>query len=144
MLVIISICWQYRFCFFPQVIRRWRNTLYGILCTGRKEGLTWLLECLEETLEDRQDEGGDEAIPLVPLTENAIAAMEDHTFLRFIAKMGLAPPANEQVSFKKINCGNSNSSLAFFLFNLKMLLLNWLNVGAILAYSGQLVGFWFA
>lgn len=58
-----------------------------------------MVECLEETLEDRQDEESDEAIPLVPLAEGAIAAMEDHTFLRFIAKMGLAPPANEQVCY---------------------------------------------
>ncbi len=65
---------------------------------GRKEGLAWLAECLSETLEDREEDGGgDEAIPLVPLTETAIASMEDHTFLKFIAKMGLAPPANEQV-----------------------------------------------
>lgn len=66
---------------------------------GRKEGLTWLLECLEETLEDRQDEEDVEAIPLVPLSDMALAAMEDHTFLRFIAKMGLTPPADEQVLF---------------------------------------------
>lgn len=66
---------------------------------GRKEGLAWLAECLSEALEDREDGECDEAIPLVPLTDCAIASMEDHTFLKFIAKVGLAPPANEQVCF---------------------------------------------
>ncbi|KAI9554386.1 putative TIMEOUT/TIM-2 protein [Daphnia sinensis] len=69
---------------------------------GRKEGLAWLAECLSEALEDRQDGECDEAIPLVPLTDCAIASMEDHTFLKFIAKLGLAPPANEQEQFWRI------------------------------------------
>ena len=58
-----------------------------------------MAECLTETLDDREEEDGssDEAVPLVPLTETANASMEDHTFLKFIAQMGLAPPANEQV-----------------------------------------------
>ncbi|KZS05201.1 putative TIMEOUT/TIM-2 protein [Daphnia magna] len=69
---------------------------------GRKEGLAWLAECLSEALEDRDDGECDEAIPLVPLTDCAIASMEDHTFLKFIAKVGLAPPANEQEQFWRI------------------------------------------
>lgn len=56
-----------------------------------------MVGCLSETLEDREDGEGDEAIPLVPLTDISNDAMEDHTFLKFIAKLGLAPPANEQV-----------------------------------------------
>lgn len=56
-----------------------------------------MVECLSETLEDREDGEGDEAIPIVPLTDISNDAMEDHTFLKFIAKLGLAPPANEQV-----------------------------------------------
>lgn len=75
------------------------NTLLVSLprLAGRTESLAWLVECLTETLEDREDGDVDEAIPLVPLTDCAIASMEDHTFLKFIAKVGLAPPANEQV-----------------------------------------------
>ncbi|EFX80319.1 putative TIMEOUT/TIM-2 protein, partial [Daphnia pulex] len=70
---------------------------------GRKEGLAWLVECLSETLEDREDgEGDEEAIPIVPLTDISNDAMEDHTFLKFIAKLGLAPPASEQEQFWRI------------------------------------------
>ncbi len=57
-----------------------------------------MVECLSETLEDREDgEGDEESIPIVPLTDISNDAMEDHTFLKFIAKLGLAPPASEQV-----------------------------------------------
>lgn len=80
--------------------------------TGHKEGLTWLLDCLREAREDRQEEDGDdaaEAIPILPLTEAAVTATEDHNFLTFMAKLGMAPPANEQV-----HLSNGKSLLLLF------------------------------
>lgn len=78
----------------------WASSMRGSRCmrAGHKEGLVWLLDCLREAREDRQDDEANEAIPLLPLTEPSVAAMEDHNFLNFMAKMGLAPPSNEQVS----------------------------------------------
>lgn len=56
-----------------------------------------MLDSLCEAKDDRQSDDTSEAIPLLPLTEDSIKAMDDHNFLNFIAKMGLTPPANEQV-----------------------------------------------
>lgn len=36
-------------------------------------------------------------VPMVPLTEENEDAMEDTTFTKFLKKIGLSPPANEQV-----------------------------------------------
>ena len=41
----------------------------------------------------------DVGVPIVPLTEENETAMEDKVFLSFLVKIGLAPPANEQVLF---------------------------------------------
>lgn len=85
-----------------------------VFVAGRKEGLVWLLECLRETRQDRldgDDGAGDEAIPLLPLSDSSIDAMEDHNFLNFIAKLGLAPPSNEQV--RSINQSLTNPSSKF-------------------------------
>ena len=67
--------------------------------TGGREGLQWLVECLQEAHEDRvADEDSVESVPLLPLSVAATAAMDDHRFLNFIGKLGLAPPSSEQVS----------------------------------------------
>lgn len=55
-------------------------------------------ETFADRLDDEEDDASDEAIPLLPLDGPAREAMEDHAFLKFIAEMGLAPPANEQVA----------------------------------------------
>ena len=57
-----------------------------------------MLESLREAKDDRQSDDTAEAIPLLPLAEESIRAMDDHHFLNFIARMGLTPPANEQVT----------------------------------------------
>jgi len=61
-----------------------------------------LLDSLCEAKDDRQSDDTSEAIPLLPLTEDSIKAMDDHNFLNFIAKMGLTPPANEQEQYWRI------------------------------------------
>lgn len=73
---------------------------YFSASVGHIQGLRWLLESLAEANDDRQADNSNEAIPLLPLEEHSIKAMEDHHFLNFIAKMGLAPPSNEQVESK--------------------------------------------
>ena len=40
----------------------------------------------------------DVGVPLVPLTEENETAMEDEVFLDFLKRLGIAPPANEQVN----------------------------------------------
>lgn len=41
--------------------------------------------------------GFSEAVPLVPVTETNEAAMEHKGFQKLLRKLGLRPPANEQV-----------------------------------------------
>lgn len=85
--------------------------------------LLWLQSCLNRTADDRQHDGEFNShisvfhcmdvcvclkslpgsldlsfpVPLVPLTEANEDAMENRSFHRLLRKLGLRPPANEQV-----------------------------------------------
>ena len=63
-----------------------------------------MLECLSETHEDRvnDQDAGTESVALVPVAPPATKAMDDHRFLNFIRKSGLAPPASEQERYWRI------------------------------------------
>lgn len=43
--------------------------------------------------------GVSQAVPLVPLTEANEEAMENKSFRKLLRKLGIRPPANEQVWF---------------------------------------------
>lgn len=43
--------------------------------------------------------GFSQAVPLVPLTEENEEAMENKSFKKLLRKLGIRPPANEQVCF---------------------------------------------
>ena len=43
--------------------------------------------------------GVSQAVPLVPLTEANEEAMENKNFRKLLRKLGIRPPANEQVCF---------------------------------------------
>ena len=71
--------------------------------SGHKEALKWFLDCLRDALQDRQIEAVDESIPLLPISDESVSAMDDHIFLNFIAKLGMSPPSNEQVRLSVTN-----------------------------------------
>lgn len=56
------------------------------------------MNCLSQVADDREEDGDQEPIPLVPLTEDQENAMEDKTFQGLLKKCGVSAPANEQVS----------------------------------------------
>lgn len=62
--------------------------------------MEWLAENLEEVALDREAEGFDpaaEGTPLVPISREAVNAMDDDFFRRVLRGVGVVPPANEQV-----------------------------------------------
>lgn len=64
----------------------------------------------------------DVGVAIVPLTEENETAMDDSMFLDFMGKIGMAPPANEQVSLN-LKCLHitimSQKHLFFCIFLLK-------------------------
>ena len=64
-----------------------------------KAGLMWLKSCLEDELEDREEE--DEAVPIVPITEDCILAMERPSFISVLELIDLSPP-NDQEQYWRI------------------------------------------
>ena len=64
-----------------------------------KAGLLWLKSCLEDELEDREEE--DEAVPIVPITEDCILAMERPSFISVLELIELSPP-NDQEQYWRI------------------------------------------
>lgn len=69
-----------------------------------KPGIRWLKSCLDDELEDRdtiEDEDENEPVPIVPITEECILAMDCSAFLSILALIGLSPP-NEQEQYWRI------------------------------------------
>lgn len=68
------------------------------------KALEWLKESLQDIVED--DEDRDEIttvdIPLVPLTEDCITAMELPSFQRLLRAIGIEPPADEQETYWRV------------------------------------------
>ncbi|XP_070536276.1 protein timeless homolog [Ptychodera flava] len=69
---------------------------------GFKEQIKWILTGLRRTADDRETENDTEAVPIVPLTEENEAAMQNGTFTSFLKKIGMAPPADHQEIFWRI------------------------------------------
>lgn len=68
--------------------------------TGLSEALRWLAENLEEVALDQEAEGYDpdaESIPLVPISKEAIEAMDNSLFKKILNGVGITPPFDEQV-----------------------------------------------
>ncbi|CAK9829894.1 Protein timeless homolog [Anthophora retusa] len=75
--------------------------LKDVIEKNMNEALEWLKESLQDVLDDR-DEESSEGIPLVPLTDYSVAAMDSPSFQKLIRAMGFAPPADEQESYWRI------------------------------------------
>ena len=79
-----------------------------------KPGIRWLKSCLDDELEDRdtiEDEDENEPVPIVPITEECILAMDCSAFLSILALIGLSPP-NEQEQYWRIPTDFSSRKLS--------------------------------
>ncbi|XP_071443997.1 uncharacterized G-patch domain protein DDB_G0278987-like [Hetaerina americana] len=68
------------------------------ISSGFSNALEWLVECLEEAAEDEEEE----AVPLLPISEDAIVAMEDANFLKVLKILGIVEPNEEQEVYWRI------------------------------------------
>uniref|UniRef100_A0AAR2LSI5 Timeless circadian clock n=1 Tax=Pygocentrus nattereri TaxID=42514 RepID=A0AAR2LSI5_PYGNA len=66
--------------------------------TGLSGPVLWLQNCLNRAADDREEDGVSHPMPLVPLTEENEDAMENKSFKRLLHKIGIRPPADEQVT----------------------------------------------
>ncbi|CAH0763660.1 unnamed protein product [Diatraea saccharalis] len=73
--------------------------------SGLIESLKWLAENLEEVALDQEAEGynpNSEGTPLVPISEEAVDAMENELFQRVLKGVGVTPPSDEQEAYWRI------------------------------------------
>lgn len=69
------------------------------------EALNWVRESIGDAIEDFED-GNDEGIPLVPIMDYAMNAMESSEFQQMLLALGLCSPTDEQVenrAFRRTN-----------------------------------------
>ncbi|XP_046407332.1 protein timeless homolog [Ischnura elegans] len=74
------------------------NAIKTAINSGYSEALEWLMESLNEAAEDE----GEESVPLLPISENAILAMEDANFLKVLMLHGIVEPDGEQEVYWRI------------------------------------------
>ncbi|CAK9795777.1 Protein timeless homolog [Anthophora quadrimaculata] len=84
--------------------------LKDVIEKNMNEALEWLKESLQDVLDDR-DEESSEGIPLVPLTDYSVAAMDSPSFQKLIRAMGFSPPADEQESYWRIPANMLTSTI---------------------------------
>ncbi|KAG5333986.1 TIM protein, partial [Acromyrmex charruanus] len=75
--------------------------LKDVIDRNMEEALEWIKESLQDILDDR-DEESSEGIPLVPLTDYSLAAMDSPSFQKLLRAMGFVPPADGQESYWRI------------------------------------------
>lgn len=61
--------------------------------------LEWIKESIEDVVDELENDpdGDEEGVPLVPIMESAITAMENEEFLKLIRAFDIEEPADEQV-----------------------------------------------
>lgn len=75
--------------------------------------MAWIRECLTDVANDREQDNDTEPIPVVPLTEETENAMDNTAFQKLLKKLGVTPPADEQVN--KIHRLRAHSHVALVL-----------------------------
>nr|CAI5869091.1 unnamed protein product [Callosobruchus analis] len=68
---------------------------------GRSEALEWLKESFSDAIEDFED-GSDESVPLVPIMDYAITAMEEVEFQAMLKGFSICEPFDEQETYWRI------------------------------------------
>jgi hypothetical protein len=61
------------------------------------EAVSWIASSLEDVAVDREADGDQEPVPLVPIGEEAMTAMEEPRFLKLLTALDIVPPSDEQV-----------------------------------------------
>ncbi|XP_017793791.1 PREDICTED: protein timeless homolog [Habropoda laboriosa] len=84
--------------------------LKDVIEKNMSTALEWIKESLQDVLDDR-DEESSEGIPLVPLTDYSVAAMDSPSFQKLIRAMGFTPPSNEQESYWRIPANMLRSTI---------------------------------
>lgn len=73
---------------------------------GLSEALKWLAENLEEVSLDQEAEGYDpegEGVPIVPISTDAVEAMQNKQFQTILKGLGIKPPQDEQVNLNEFD-----------------------------------------
>ncbi|XP_064594960.1 protein timeless homolog [Liolophura sinensis] len=91
-----------------------------VLSNGFKGQVGWIQKTLQRTAEARSKSDNPQPVPIVPLTEENEDAMEDTAFARFLKKIGLSCPANEQETFWRIPTDLSAKDLALISESLEL------------------------
>ena len=105
-----SLLFKKSLCSFPTDLWLWVFISHIICLTGSGVAyLEWLKNALDQIAEDRNEDNDFEPIPLVPITEQQEDAMENKTFQGLLKKIGVKPPADEQVRGPKFHSGWKSS-----------------------------------
>ncbi|GJQ77730.1 putative tmeless protein [Trypoxylus dichotomus] len=78
--------------------------LIAIVNSGMSDALEWLRESFSDAADDMEadPETDETGIPLVPILDCSVTAMEDTQFQRLLLAFGIARPADEQESYWRI------------------------------------------
>ncbi|XP_069688768.1 protein timeless homolog [Periplaneta americana] len=87
------------------------SILTQVISSGMSEALLWISSSMEEVAEDRDTEEDEEGIPLLPLTEDAMNAMDNPQFLNLLKALSIVPPSDEQEAYWRIPANLSASDL---------------------------------
>jgi hypothetical protein len=72
------------------------------------DALRWVSSSLQEAADDREADDEEETIPLVPISEEAMTAMENPQFLKLLTALNVVSPSDEQVCFHAKICYGEN------------------------------------
>nr|XP_054752328.1 protein timeless homolog [Lytechinus pictus] len=78
---------------------------------GLTEQIRWIQEGLRRTAEDREESGDNQAIPIVPLSEESGTAMRNKSFQKFLKKIGLSEPRSHEEVYWRMPGDLSASTL---------------------------------
>ena len=74
-----------------------KDAIESLTTDSNENGLKWLKTCFDDEKEDREGDSEDaEDVPILPMTEDCILAMERSSFTNFLRLLQLVPP-NDQV-----------------------------------------------
>ncbi|KAI0224463.1 hypothetical protein LSAT2_024531 [Lamellibrachia satsuma] len=86
----------------PIYITKIRKSAKQALNSGLQASVQWISDTLSRTADEREEDGDEEPIPVVPITEEAEEAMENPTFQTLLKRLRVKPPASEQEMFWRI------------------------------------------
>ncbi|KAJ3627537.1 hypothetical protein MTP99_014908 [Tenebrio molitor] len=92
------------------------------------EALDWVKESLSDAVEDFENDDNCESIPLVPIMDYAVDAMENADFQETLRALGIAEPFDEQETYWRISADLSVSQLKKCIDMLQRAVDNTLNI----------------